>query len=92
MLELAGYFARSPLRAEAIRWIAEIRASAGWEVIPIEPALLTNAETRYRSHGDKTWSLADCVAMEVMTSRRIRDVATTDRGFSQAGFRVLLKK
>lgn len=91
MLELGGYFARSPLRAEAIRWIDEIRRSAGWEVVPIEPALLGKAETRYRSHADKTWSLADCVAMEIMTSRRIRDVATTDRGFSQAGFRVLLR-
>jgi predicted nucleic acid-binding protein len=90
VLELCGYFARGPLRREAIRWIDAIRASAGWEVVPLDRDLVAKAEARYRVHADKSWSLADCVAMEIMTARGIRAVASPDRGFAQAGLRVLL--
>ena len=34
--------------------------------------------------------MTDCVSMEVMTRRGIREVGTTDQGFAQAGFAVLL--
>jgi hypothetical protein len=30
--------------------------------------------------------------MEIMTARKIRDIVTTDGGFAQAGFRVLMKR
>lgn len=90
VIELCNYFARSPLRVEAITWVDEIRAAAGWEIVPTDRALLARAERLYRRHDDKSWSLTDCIGMELMRTRRIRDAATTDAGFRQAGFRILL--
>jgi len=91
LLELANYFSRSPLRATAIEWVAAIRSGEGWEVLRLDGALLARGEDRYRAHADKTWSLTDCVSMEVMAARKITDAATTDAGFRQAGFRTLLR-
>lgn len=88
--ELCNYFARSPLRTEAISWVEELRDDAGWDIVPVDRALLARAEARYRLHDDKSWSLTDCIGMELMDARRVKDAATTDMGFKQAGFRVLL--
>ena len=89
LVELANYFARSPLRRHAIDWISAIRGG-GWEVVPLDARRLALAEERYRRHPDKAWSLTDCHAMVVASERRIREVATADAGFEQAGFRRLL--
>jgi hypothetical protein len=91
VLELGNYFARGPLRPHAARWIAALRADAGWDIVALERGLLARAEARYRDHLDKNWSLTDCHSMELMRDRRMRDVATSDVGFEQAGFRCLLR-
>jgi predicted nucleic acid-binding protein len=90
LIEVASYFARGPLRAHAIEWIVRVRAAAGWEIAPMTRALVTRGETLYRAHADESWSATDCTSMEIMRDLDIRDVATTDRGFAQAGFRILL--
>ena len=90
ILELCNYFARSPLRTEAITWVDELRQAKGWEIAQIDRALLRRAEQLYRQHGDKHWSLTDCLGMELMRARKLQEVATTDAGFRQAGFRILL--
>jgi len=90
VLEFANYFARSPLRGHAAKWIAAFRADPGWDIAPVERDLLGRAEIRYARHLHKSWSLTDCHSMELMRERRIREVATTDIGFEQAGFRCLL--
>jgi uncharacterized protein len=46
--------------------------------------------TLYDSRLDKEYSLTDCVSMEVMRSRGIREVLTHDRHFAQEGFSPLL--
>jgi predicted nucleic acid-binding protein len=91
VLELANYFARGPLRPHAARWIQAVRENAGWEVVPVDRAMLGRAEVRYTSHRDKNWSLTDCHTMEVMRQRKMADIATTDTGFEQAGFRRLMR-
>jgi uncharacterized protein len=90
VVELCNYFARSPLRSEAIAWVLEVREDSGWEIVSVDRRLLSAAERRYRAHEDKTWSLTDCIGMELMRSRKLERAATTDAGFQQAGFRVLL--
>ncbi|HEY6106609.1 MAG TPA: hypothetical protein VIV59_11535, partial [Anaeromyxobacteraceae bacterium] len=72
-------------------WMRALRADPGWEIVSIEGALLARAELRYRRHVDKSWSLTDCHSMELMQARGIREVATADAGFEQAGFRCLLR-
>lgn len=90
LIELANFFCRTALRSEAIEWIGTLRAAGGWEITGIDRPLLARAEALYGRHRDKHWSLTDCLSMELMRSRRIRDAATSDRGFEQAGFRALL--
>ena len=92
LLEFANYFARGPLRREAARWIAAVRADPGWSVSPLDRHTLLKAEARYARHADKNWSLTDCHTMEVMRAARLRDIATPDFGFAQAGFRCLLPR
>ena len=90
LIEVANYFSRSSYRRAASTWIAALRGERSWNVVPLEAELLAAAEARYRRHHDKNWSMTDCISMEVMRQRRIKDVATTDRGFARAGFNVLL--
>jgi len=91
VLEIANYFARGPLRGECLDWLDAIRTSPGWDVLPLDRALLRRGEARYRRFADKSWSLTDCISMEVMLERRLRDAATHDAHFEQAGFRALLR-
>lgn len=91
ILEIANYFSRGPLRTECLDWLDVIRASPGWEVLPLDRTLLRRGEARYRRFSDKTWSLTDCISMEVMLERRLRDAAAHDVHFEQAGFRALLR-
>jgi hypothetical protein len=91
LLELANFFAKSPLRAKCLSAIRRIRASSGWTIELLTPKLRERGETRYAAHPDKSWSLTDCISMEIMLDHRLRDVATPDHHFTQAGFRVLMK-
>jgi predicted nucleic acid-binding protein len=92
LIELANYFARSPLRIEAISWIEQLRAASQWEIVPCDQQLVARAEQLHRQHHDKTWSVTDCIGMIVMRDRKMQDAATTDVGFRQAGFRILLAR
>ncbi len=91
LVELANYCARGPLRGDAIASIAAIRAATDWTIAPFSAELLGAAEARYAAHADKNWSLTDCLSMEVMGAARVREIATHDAGFEQAGFRALLR-
>ena len=44
----------------------------------------------YERRPDKQYSLVDCISMNVMRQRQIRDILTHDRHFSQEGFVRLL--
>lgn len=90
LIELGNYFSRTRFRVAAGDLILSIRSDARWLPVPIEPDLILAAEARYRRFDDKNWSMTDCISMEVMERRRIREVATSDGGFAQAGFTVLM--
>jgi predicted nucleic acid-binding protein len=45
----------------------------------------------YDGRPDKSYSLVDCVSMQLMKAQGLQDVLTSDRHFSQKGFRVLPK-
>jgi predicted nucleic acid-binding protein len=91
LVELANFFARSPLRAATIAAIRRLRSASGWTVEPVSSTLLTRSENRYAVHVDKAWSLTDCISMEVMIESGTKEAATPDKHFAQAGFRVLLR-
>jgi predicted nucleic acid-binding protein len=91
LIELGNYFSRSRLRSEAGAWLAAIRGDPNLDVVPLSGSLIATAEDRYRRFTDKNWSVTDCISMEVMLQRGIREIATNDHGFEQAGFEILLR-
>jgi predicted nucleic acid-binding protein len=64
--------------------------SANFEVVSITAPLFERGLTRYAAHHDKSWSLTDCLSMDVMLDNACIDVATPDPHFAQAGFTVLM--
>ena len=92
LIELANFFARSPMRGVALEAIQALRKAPGWSVEPITTTLLARSEKRYGAHLDKTWSLTDCISMELMAERGCTEAATPDKHFGQAGFRVLMNQ
>ena len=46
---------------------------------------------RYRRRPDKSYSLQDCIAMNVMEDEGITQVLTSDHNFEQEGFTILMK-
>jgi uncharacterized protein len=90
-LELVNYFSRGPLRGECMVWLGAIRSDTHWEIVPLDREWMSRGEARYRRFADKTWSLTDCVCMELLKARKLQEVATADAHFEQAGFRVLLR-
>ena len=90
LIEYGNFFSRLPQRGAVVGWISRIRGNSDWIVERIDGALLTRSEARYQQFHDKNWSMTDCISMEVMQSRGISEIATTDKGFAQAGFKLLL--
>jgi predicted nucleic acid-binding protein len=49
------------------------------------------AIARYERRPDKSYSVTDCISMNVMESAGIHDVLTNDHHFAQEGFNVLIR-
>lgn len=47
---------------------------------------------RYEARSDKSYSLQDCVSMNVMEAQSITEILTSDHHFEQEGFTVLMKR
>jgi uncharacterized protein len=91
LIELANFFARGPLRRTVVATIRKVREAAGFEVTACDANLLERSLTRYATHHDKSWSLTDCLSMEVMLDANCHEAATPDHHFAQAGFAVLMR-
>lgn len=46
----------------------------------------------YHGRPDKSYSLVDCVSMQLMKAEGLQDVLTSDSHFSQEGFRILINQ
>jgi predicted nucleic acid-binding protein len=90
LVETFNWFSRSPLRTTATRALAVLRESKDWTIVHASTELILRGERRFLSHGDKTWSLTDCISMEAAFDARAQQIATTDKHFEQAGFEILM--
>ena len=64
--------------------------SAGIRIEWIGAARFELAKAFFRKHADHGYSFTDCTSFVVMRELRVQDVLTTDRHFTEAGFRSLL--
>lgn len=91
LIEFGNFFSKSPLRALCLTSIRRIRRDRGWHVEPLNEDLIKRGEARYGAHPDKSWSLTDCLSMEVMLDHSCEEAATPDHHFVQAGFRISMQ-
>jgi len=93
LTELLNYFCErgSYLRHIAATIAAGLPAKPNTEIVPQTPEQFRQALELYQKRMDKGYSLTDCASMLIMEERKIKDVLTHDKHFTQAGFNALLR-
>ena len=62
----------------------------GHSSIVFNDSFLQQGFKLYKQRTDKSFSLTDCISMNVMSNFNLSDVLTHDRHFYQAGFTLLM--
>ena len=78
------------MRIKAARAIELILADPNTEVIPISHEIFLEGVDLYKKRPDKSYSLTDCISINVCRSREIEDVLSHDHHFSQEGLNILM--
>lgn len=79
-------------RRLACRLVREILNDPGIEVVAQSHESFLAGLALYERRPDKEYSLVDCISMNVMRQRRVQEILTHDRHFSQEGFVRLLDR
>ena len=79
-------------RRLACRLVHEILTDPAVEVVAQSHESFLAGLELYERRPDKDYSLTDCISMNVMRRKVIREILTNDRHFSQEGFVRLLDK
>jgi uncharacterized protein len=91
LLEIAAAFSHPEHRPIAISMWDEFHGSnSRCRTCDAAGPRLDQAVELFRQRSDKNWSLTDCLSFVVMSELQLTDTLSTDRHFSQAGFRALL--
>lgn len=74
------------LRERAVASIADMhRVKGSFEVLPQTRASFNRGLHLYAQRTDKSYSVTDCISMETMSGRGIKDVLTFDADFVREG-------
>lgn len=79
-------------RRLACRLVREILSDSAIEVVSQTHESFLAGLALYERRPDKQYSLVDCISMNVMRQRGVREILTKDRHFSQEGFVRLLER
>ncbi len=90
LVEIGNALARN-FRLESADVIDYFHRATNIEIARLSTSLFDEAFTIYRSRGDKTWGMTDCISFAVMRRAGVRDALTFDHHFTQAGFHALLR-
>jgi predicted nucleic acid-binding protein len=77
-------------RSRAAALADRLEISRATTVYPVSPEAFAAGIELYRRRPDKTYSLCDCISMEMCRERRITEILTHDDDFAREGFTVLL--
>ena len=70
--------------------VTEAFSEPAMTIQPVPTDLFLEGVRFYQSRRDKNYSLTDCISMLICRRLDIREVATSDHGFEQEGFEILL--
>jgi predicted nucleic acid-binding protein len=91
LTEFLNAMQRPPARTLAIHMVEQLCQSKRVELLPAATEDWHAGYSLYQSRPDKAWSLVDCISIHLCQRQSIREVFTSDRNFTQAGYRILLK-
>ena len=77
-------------RLAALAFVTDLLANSDIETVWVEESLHQKAMALLKARPDKTYTLCDGVSFVLMRERKTSDALTTDRHFTQEGFRKLL--
>ncbi|MCX5682956.1 MAG: PIN domain-containing protein, partial [Planctomycetota bacterium] len=80
------------LREKAAQVVRAILKNPNVRVMPQTRKSFLDGLDRYSRRQDKSYSLTDCISMNVMESESIQEILTNDHHFEQEGFHVLIQK
>jgi uncharacterized protein len=88
LTEVLAFFAgQGPyLRAAAAQFVQTILSHVTIEALPQSRDSFLSGFELYSQRPDKTYSLTDCIGMQIMRSLGISEVLTHDHHFAQEGF------
>ena len=91
LTEFLNALQRPPARTLAIQMVEQLHQSKRVQILVAATEDWREGYFLYQSRPDKAWSLVDCISMHLCRRQSIREVFTSDRNFTQAGYRILLK-
>lgn len=90
VVELGNFFSRVGQRSVFDSIHTYLIADDRVTIVPASRELLDRGVELFRQRRDKNWSLTDCISFVIMNELGIREAATADQHFAQAGFVPLL--
>jgi uncharacterized protein len=90
LTEFLNAMQRPPARTLAVQMVEQLRQSKRVRTLPAFTGDWQKGYELYRDRPDKAWSLVDCISMHLCQQQSIREVFTSDRNFTQAGYHILL--
>ena len=91
LVEVANFFAGSQRRSTAMQFIDSLLNEPLMKIDPATAESFRAGWELYSNRADKSWSLTDCISMNTMCVRGLRQALSSDHHFEQAGFEILLK-
>jgi uncharacterized protein len=92
LTEVLNYYAERGeyLRQEALNLVKNLMNREDLNLIYTSKYVFHLALERFEDRQDKGYSLTDCMSMVIMEMNGVQDILTSDRHFTQAGFRILM--
>jgi uncharacterized protein len=87
LTEVLNYYAE---RGEYLNLVKNLMNREDLNLIYTSKYVFHLALERFEDRQDKGYSLTDCMSMVIMEMNGVQDILTSDRHFTQAGFRILM--
>jgi len=79
------------LRNAAAKLVERMQADQSISIVRQSHENFVAGYRLYLNRPDKGYSLTDCISMEIMREKQLRDVLTNDEHFAQEGFNCLIQ-
>jgi uncharacterized protein len=90
--ELANAMSQTGNRPFFLSLLRDLQTDSRVTIVPPTKELFDRGLDLYSRRSDKDWSLTDCISFLVMEEYGIKEAATLDRHFTQAGFNILIPR